>query len=595
MGPGGSEGTGRGREGLTPVNNGPAAAARNGFIVRPVARLLLGIALAVPVPGPAIAADAPASPNYQGLWWHSPPGSESGWGLNVAHQDDVLFATWFTYDAGGRGWWLSMTARRAADGGYTGTLHETTGPSFSTEPFDPAVVTRTAVGSGTLAFRDADNGTFRYTVKGVSQARFITRQVFGPVPLCAWSAQPDLATATNYTDLWWVPAGAESGWGVNLAHQGDALFATWFTYGADGKPTWLSASAPRVAPGVHAGTLVRTAGPSFDASSFDPARVTRTPVGAVTFRFASGAAATMEFTVEGVARTKSLVRQSFAPPAGTRCGEPARAPAPLRVVAAGDIAYCGELPAAATQAARTARLVVPEDDLVLTLGDAAYESGTPAEYANCFHPTWGAFKDRIRPSPGNHDHYTAGAQGYFDYFGAQAGPDRRGYYSFDRDGWHFVSLDAMADLSPGSPQHRWLVADLESARDSLCTLAVLHYPAFNSGANHGSVMAMRPAFDALQAAGVELVLSGHEHVYERFAPQRADGTADPVRGLRQFVVGTGGHVLMAFGSPLPNSEFRHNAGWGVLRLFLEPGRYRWQFVGAADGAVIDAGAGDCHP
>ena len=125
---------------------------------------------------------------------------------------------------------------------------------------------------------------------------------------------------------------------------------------------------------------------------------------------------------------------------------------------------------------------------------------------------------------------------------------------------------------------RWLLADLAKSRDSLCTIAVLHYPAFNSGATHGSssAMEMRPAFDALQAAGVEMVLSGHEHVYERFAPQRADGTADPQRGVRQFVVGTGGGTLMGFRTPLPNSEFRYNANWGVLRLTLGPGHYSWQ-------------------
>jgi len=580
---------------LTAINNSSHRPARNDFIVRLAARLLLGIALAAPYPGPAIAADASASPNYQGLWWNSPPESESGWGINFAHQGDVIFASWFTYDGNGKGWWLVMTAPRAADGTYAGTLFETTGPPFDAEPFDPARVTRTAVGSGTLAFRDADNGTFRYTVKGAQQVKYITRQVFGPVPQCTWSAQADLAGATNYTDLWWAQGGSESGWGINLTHQGDVIFATWFTYDADGTPMWLAASAPRIAPNIHAGPLVRTTGPAFGAVPFDPARVTRAPVGQATLRFVDGNAATLEYTVLGVSRTKPIVRQAFAPPAGTRCGEPSRTPSPLHVVAAGDIAYCGDRAASTTPAARTARLVAASDDLVLTLGDAAYESGTPSEYANCFHPTWGAFKDRIRPSPGNHDYYTAGAQGYYDYFGAKAGPDRRGYYSFDQGGWHFISLNAMADLSPGSAQMRWLLDDLASSRDSLCTLAVLHYPAFNSGANHGSVTAMRPAFDALQSAGVELVLSGHEHVYERFAPQRSDGTADPARGLRQFVVGTGGHVLMAFGAPLANSEFRHNSGWGVLRLALEAGRYGWKFVSVDDGAVIDAGSGNCHP
>ena len=269
--------------------------------------------------------------------------------------------------------------------------------------------------------------------------------------------------------------------------------------------------------------------------------------------------------------------------------------APITIVAAGDIAQCYGGPAAASGAAKTAALVTAQDALVLTLGDHAYDDGTPAEFANCFHPTWGAFKDRIRPSPGNHDYYTAGAQGYFGYFGAQAGPDRRGYYSFDAGGWHFISLDSLIDVSAQSEQYAWLKADLAKSSATPCTIAYWHYPAFNSGGIYGSVTAMRPFFDALQTAGVEIVLSGHEHIYERFAPQKADGTADPARGVRQFVVGTGGHEFNPLGAPLANSEFRQNTTWGVLRLTLGDGNYSWQFVPAGGGAALDAGAGTCHP
>jgi hypothetical protein len=425
--------------------------------------------------------------------------------------------------------------------------------------------------------------------------KFITRQVFGPLPTCAHATQAELAAATNYQDLWWVPDGAESGWGINLTHQGDVIFATWFTYDSDGSPLWLAVNAPRLSPGVYGGKLIRTTGPAFSATPFDPAKVTRNEVGTATFTFANGNAATFAYTLGGVSQSKAITRQLFGPLAGTRCGEPYRTPSPVKVVAAGDIAQCTETTAGASAAARTARLVGAGDDLVLTLGDAAYESGTHAEYANCFHPTWGAFKDRIRPAPGNHDYYTAGAEGYFTHFGSQAGPDRRGYYSFDHGGWHVISLNSVVDIAPGSEQYRWLLADLAGSRDSLCTIALLHYPAFNSGANHGSIVAMRPAFDALHAAGVEMVLSGHEHVYERFAPQKADGTADPSRGVRQFVVGTGGGILMAFRTPLPNSEFRYNADWGVLRLALGQGQYGWQFVSANGGTPIDSGTRNCHP
>ena len=269
-------------------------------------------------------------------------------------------------------------------------------------------------------------------------------------------------------------------------------------------------------------------------------------------------------------------------------------PVPITVVAAGDIAQCWGGPAATSGAAKTAALVTPQDGLVLTLGDHAYEYGTPDEFAQCFDPTWGAFKSRIRPAPGNHDYYTDGAEGYFGYFGAQAGPDRRGYYSFDYAGWHFIALNTMTDVSAQSAQYAWLKADLAKSAGSACTIAFWHYPAFNSGEAYGSVLAMRPFFDALHAGGVEMVLSGHEHIYERFAPQKADGSLDSERGVRQFVVGTGGHTLNPLGPGVPNSEFRQNTSLGVLRLTLGPGSYGWQFVPAGGGAPLDAGTGTCH-
>jgi hypothetical protein len=264
------------------------------------------------------------------------------------------------------------------------------------------------------------------------------------------------------------------------------------------------------------------------------------------------------------------------------------------VVAAGDIAQCSGAPAYLSAASRTAALVKPSDALVLTLGDHAYENGTAGEFAQCFAPTWGTVDERIRPSPGNHDYNTPGADPYFSYFGAQAGPERRGYYSFDFGGWHFIALNSLAEVSPGSTQYRWLQADLAASRDTLCTIAYWHYPAFNSGGTYGSVLPMRPFFELLHGAGVELVLSGHEHIYERFAPQGGDGTADPQRGVRQFVIGTGGHSLNPLGAPLPNSEFRDNSHWGVLRLTLGQGSYAWQFVPAGGGPALDSGSGTCH-
>ena len=270
-------------------------------------------------------------------------------------------------------------------------------------------------------------------------------------------------------------------------------------------------------------------------------------------------------------------------------------PRAFEIAAAGDIGECFGLPASQSAASRTAALVSGNDALVLTPGDHAYEDGTPAEFANCFDPTWGAFKDRIRPAPGNHDYNTPKGEGYFSYFGAQAGPGRRGYYSFDYGGWHFISLDSVVeDTSAASEQYRWLVADLASSRDTLCTIAFWHHPLFNSGERYGPDPKMKPFFEALYNGGVEMVLSGHDHVYERFAPQTANGAADPARGVRQFVIGTGGHSLYKFGPPAPNSEVRVEGVWGILRLTLGEGSYSWQFVPVGGAAAIDSGRDVCH-
>jgi len=282
------------------------------------------------VPGPfrallslcvAAAGIASAAPNYQGLWWNSPAGSESGWGINIAHQGDTIFATWFTYDTAGDAWWLSMTANRTAEGSYSGTLIETTGPAFGAIPFDPARVTRTAAGSGTLTFSDANNGTFSYAVRGVQQSRPLTRFVFGTVPVCDGAPAAQLVTATNYQDLWWAAGGGESGWGVNFAHQGDVIFATWFTYDADGTPLWLSATATKVASGIYAGPLIRTTGPAFSAVAFDPAKVVRAVAGTLTLAFSDGNSAAFAYTVGGVTRTKAITRMPLSD-SGTRCAAP---------------------------------------------------------------------------------------------------------------------------------------------------------------------------------------------------------------------------------------------------------------------------------
>lgn len=272
---------------------------------------------------------------------------------------------------------------------------------------------------------------------------------------------------------------------------------------------------------------------------------------------------------------------------------PPPAPPSLKVVAAGDIADCSGGAPSASAAARTAALVAPDDAVVLTLGDNTYPVGAHTEFSDCYHPTWGAYRSRTRPAPGNHDYATPGADGYFGYFGTLAGPDRRGWYSFDAGGWHFISLNSNVDADPASAQAQWLAADLAQSRDALCTIAVWHHPVTSSGL-HGNDPKMATVLSALHTAGVDVVLNGHDHGYERFARQDANGVADPARGIRTFVVGTGGAPLYPFPAPRPNSEVRYAGDHGVLRLFLEADGYRWAFVRAGNGSTFDSGSDRCH-
>jgi len=265
----------------------------------------------------------PGGLNVQGLWWNAPAGSEAGWGINFAHQGDVIFATWFTYDASGRAWWLSMTAERSGTNTYAGTLYRTTGPAYSAVPFDPAQVQRIPVGGGTLTFSDSNNGSFAYVVNGIPQTKSITRQVFGPLPTCIFGGQPNLALATNYQDLWYAaPSASESGWGMNLAHEGGTIFATWFTYDGDGLPTWLSATLVETREGVYTGALIRASGPAFNAVPFNPDAVTRAEAGTATITFNNGNAASFAYQVNEptrvVRQTKAITRQVFRVP-GTAC------------------------------------------------------------------------------------------------------------------------------------------------------------------------------------------------------------------------------------------------------------------------------------
>lgn len=264
---------------------------------------------------------------------------------------------------------------------------------------------------------------------------------------------------------------------------------------------------------------------------------------------------------------------------------------PRVLVGAGDIARCDS-----TGDEATAALLDNIEGRVFTTGDNVYYDGTGAEFANCYGPSWGRHKARTSPAPGNHEYNTAGAAGYFDYFGAAAGEPGKGYYSYDLGAWHIVVLNSncaeIGGCGDGSAQLRWLREDL-AANAGSCTAAYFHHPRFSSS-SYGSDTNVSTFWDALYRAGAELVLNGHSHNYERFAPQDPEGARDRARGVREITVGTGGANFTPLGAPVPNSEVLIADTYGVLALTLRPQGYDWRFVTAPDGAVADAGSGTCH-
>lgn len=273
------------------------------------------------------------------------------------------------------------------------------------------------------------------------------------------------------------------------------------------------------------------------------------------------------------------------------------------VYAAGDIARCKHPDPRWSGAAATATLVewalrADPRAVVLTLGDHTYPNGTAREFADCYAPTWGRFRKRTWPTPGNHEYNTKDALPYFDYFGDRArGVDGNGYYSLRLGSWLLVSLNSNLKGERHAAQLAWLRAELENSTAS-CTLAFWHHPSFSSGGHRGPGR-MTDAWDILHRAGAELVLSGHDHDYERFAPQDARGRPDRARGLRQFVVGTGGAYATPFLRIRDNSEVREASFDGVLRLRLLADGYEWQFLAAEPervpaGATLDRGIGSCH-
>jgi len=233
---------------------------------------------------------------------------------------------------------------------------------------------------------------------------------------------------------------------------------------------------------------------------------------------------------------------------------------------------------------------------VLPLGDLQYEDGALEKFKKSYDPTWGRVKDITHPAVGNHEYLTEDANGYFDYFRAAAGERSRGYYSFDLDGWHLIALNsvcgAVGGCDAGSPQHEWLKADL-AASNAACTLAYWHAPRFASG-HYSNDTDYQPFWELLFEDGAEIVLNGHDHSYQRYAPMTPTGTRNDEKGIREFVVGTGGKNHTAVDSSGTNREAAEDGTYGVLQLTLREGSYDWRFVPDVRGGYTDSGSGTCH-
>ena len=293
-------------------------------------------------------------------------------------------------------------------------------------------------------------------------------------------------------------------------------------------------------------------------------------------------------------RTPAIVFSIAA--AGLACSADLRSPsAPgsneiAVLVGAGDIAVCG-----AGGSVGTGKLLDSQSGTVFAAGDIAYPDGTAEQFRTCYEPVWGRHKDRTRPAPGNHEYGSAGAAPYFAYFGANAGPSGLGYYTYRHGAWQVFSLNSNGDSVDRRTQIDWLSRELAAPGAPSCTVAYFHHPMFSSGP-HGQVPPAPIVTDfwrVLFAAGADVVISAHDHIYERFAPQSPDGVQDPAFGIRQFTVGTGGAPLTQPVRLVANSEAALSM-FGVLRLTLAPQSYRWEFLSSEGGAVLDSGTGQCH-
>ena len=256
------------------------------------------------------------------------------------------------------------------------------------------------------------------------------------------------------------------------------------------------------------------------------------------------------------------------------------------LVGAGDIARCDM-----DSSEKTAKLLDGISGTVFVAGDNAYVDGSASDYRDCYHRSWGRHRDRTRPVPGNHEYQTPGASGYFGYFGASAGPAGLGYYSYALGSWRVLALNSEVPIGADSAQLRW-VRDQLSNDPQKCTVVYWHRPLFSSG-RYGANPDMLELWRVLYAMDVDLVLNGHEHMYERFAPQTPEGRPDPARGIRQFVVGTGGAPSYQASARALNSEVTASV-WGVTSFTLQNDRYSWAFIPVEGEAFRDSGTGMCH-
>jgi hypothetical protein len=363
----------------------------------------------------------------------------------------------------------------------------------------------------------------------------------------------------------WSHNAARAGFSVRIA--GNGWNERSLTFARAPRPARGAIASGPVRAGwkhVNVTALLRRAGPS------------------ITFVLSSSSRKAVALASREVRTRAPRLQVTPSPPAGS-----------VVLAGAGDIAYDGP------EDSQTAALLdAINPDIVYTLGDNAYEEGTPKQFADWYDPTWGRHKARTRPAAGNHDYRTKNASGYFGYFGARAGDPAKGYYSYEAGSWHVVVLNTNGEgacatiaCNGGSPQERWLRADL-AASQKPCTLAYWHHPRYSIGPE-GTTSVTKALWQALYADGVELALAGNDHNYQRWKPMNGAGGVDDNRGIRSFVVGTGGKTPDGLGSH-PNVEIASAGTPGVLKLTLRPGAYDWQFVPVAGKMFTDTGSGTCH-